>query len=971
MTRVIQQLPQNSTSATTAEVYTATGFNQGDLVYYQNGDYKSQANLTAPSSVSYPSLAPSTIFGGGVGGYVNSIFTSTTSANTFGSSRGSMAALLSNGNIVQVFRSYPNNYATFRVVNSSNVVQVSPVNITTPAIVGAAEVGVLALSGGGFVIYWLTSTSGSIAYAIYSNTGVVVTATTTEVTGGTATNTSVRMRGVALANGGFVLCFTNTTSVLWFKVYTSTGGATTSWASSGITTISSYTQPCFAIAARSDSSFAFAWMDGTYIYISRFTSAGVSTGGNVQITGVVATTIMAVDIACLSDGSTYVVAGMVPPNVTGATSYWTPCFTLFPSSNTQGTLFYFPYQNQYQPNSATNYTRTLKIAPTSAGGFAVFSGDYSGAGYYAFFNSSGTCLSGVNGTQIVPVYVPAANFYDSANTYGINPSIVEYGGYLNVFYQATSGTAQLLNQHYFQISTSTYQPVAFASTSSTVATASSTAGTQVALSGTPSAVKYNASASESLPVVVGLSSSLSSTVISNIDCYSFHACTLPNGNFIVVYGQAVAPYSIFANVYSPIGALITSFFVASGGSANLAQSANSYQVRVCALPSGKFVITYPQGNSTVSIVSTVYSSSYRPQASVTNTTNDFASSQSQYSCIGLTGDNFVVTYCDASNYPTFAIYNSSGTLLQGPTNFTATGSYYGHTPYSFENGGWGVRMFTNNINYQYYQSGATTWSNTANPAPGSTGTVAPNFAVCAINNGLTCYMYASASTTAATIVGYASNTSTTVINAYNPTTFAYNFGTPEAGAMGPMANGGFLLARVGTRVANNTPVTFSSWNYQANGATSWGTDYQYPSSNQITVKMSLDQNVNMIIIPNTAFNNVLVYKNYAKQVVFSFFNGLPYNYVINTTSGSTNSTYTPITPNTLAQNAVTNTILVGVAATTAAAGSTGQVVINGQAVLNSNYPATLSSQGFDFQGQTTLGVKGTILNRNVNLQGNS
>jgi hypothetical protein len=135
--------------------------------------------------------------------------------------------------------------------------------------------------------------------------------------------------------------------------------------------------------------------------------------------------------------------------------------------------------------------------------------------------------------------------------------------------------------------------------------------------------------------------------------------------------------------------------------------------------------------------------------------------------------------------------------------------------------------------------------------------------------------------------------------------------------------------------------------------------------------MSLDQYVNMTIIPNTAFNNVLVYKNYANKVVFSFFNGLPYNYVINTTSGSTNSTYTPITPNTLAQNAVTNTILVGVAATTAAAGSTGQVVINGQAVLNSNYPATLSSQGFDFQGQATLGVKGTILNRNVNLQGNS
>ena len=317
----------------------------------------------------------------------------------------------------------------------------------------------------------------------------------------------------------------------------------------------------------------------------------------------------------------------------------------------------------------------------SAGGFAIFSGDYSGSGYYAFFNSSGTCVSGSNGTQIVPIYIPAVNFYDSDNTYGVNPAIVEYGGNLNVFYQTWSGTAQGLNQWYVQISTSTYQPVPLLSASVTLATASTAVGSQVASSGTPSAVKYYASATESLPVIVGQTSTFPSSVVANFNCNSFHACTLPNGNFVIAYAQTATPYAIYANVYSPIGGFITSFLVGSGGVNNTGTTSNYYSVRVCALSSGKFVITYPSGNSTTDIISTIYSSSYRVIGSVATTgRSTLSSNQGSFSCIGVFNDNWVLTFCDASDYPTFAIYNSSGTLLQGPTNFTETTGYYHHTP---------------------------------------------------------------------------------------------------------------------------------------------------------------------------------------------------------------------------------------------------------------------------------------------------
>lgn len=63
--------------------------------------------------------------------------------------------------------------------------------------------------------------------------------------------------------------------------------------------------------------------------------------------------------------------------------------------------------------------------------------------------------------------------------------------------------------------------------------------------------------------------------------------------------------------------------------------------------------------------------------------------------------------------------------------------------------------------------------------------------------------------------------------------------------------------------------------------------------------------------------------------------------------------------------------LIGVAATSAAAGATGQVIINGEATLNSSYPAVSNSLSFSYDagGYGTLGQKGRVSGRNVTLQG--
>jgi hypothetical protein len=82
----------------------------------------------------------------------------------------------------------------------------------------------------------------------------------------------------------------------------------------------------------------------------------------------------------------------------------------------------------------------------------------------------------------------------------------------------------------------------------------------------------------------------------------------------------------------------------------------------------------------------------------------------------------------------------------------------------------------------------------------------------------------------------------------------------------------------------------------------------------------------------------------------------------------------PVNASTSSSLSIQNTILSGVAGSTASAGSSAPIITNGQAVLNSNYSASTPVQSFDYQlpnGTGIQGVKGTISGRNVTLFGNN
>jgi hypothetical protein len=78
-----------------------------------------------------------------------------------------------------------------------------------------------------------------------------------------------------------------------------------------------------------------------------------------------------------------------------------------------------------------------------------------------------------------------------------------------------------------------------------------------------------------------------------------------------------------------------------------------------------------------------------------------------------------------------------------------------------------------------------------------------------------------------------------------------------------------------------------------------------------------------------------------------------------------------VSPVTSAVNSsVIGGVFSGVAATTATAGSTGQVIVNGAAQLNANYTST-SSGVVDHQGAGVNGIRGTFNGRLINMQGNT
>jgi hypothetical protein len=973
MSRSLTTLPNNSGTTSITEVYSATGFSAGDPVYFQNGDYKNPANLTPPSAVNFSFPEAAAINPYGTGGTIAPSFTyAQMQTGMSGGTSRRFAAVLTNGNIVQAFSSYAqaptnSNLVHFRIVNSTGAVVVSPTLVSSLyETQGYACVSVVALTGGGFAVGWLNSgggTANSVNYAIYSNTGSLVTAATQDTSFATTGATYVPLEMTNLANGGFAIAVKNTSSQIFLRAYSATGvGA---YAAVNVSITAAANENSFALTARSDNSvFICDRLDGTRYVYALFNSSGTAivSPTNFSLVGSLAGASQGFagpDASVQTDGTTIVIAF----NGHNGT-YGYPSFRFLPTGNTlSAETIAIPVANLfYQTPYVGGY---LSVQCLSSNNFILYFADGYGNMQYAFFNSSGTCVSGSNSTGAIPLQV-TGGFCGKFN----RVTLLESGGHVNAYWIPATNQQKPTQQFYCRISTSNYLVTPFSSVAGTPYTVSGvTAGAIIPSTVNPSSASFYSTTSQSFVATNTPATVSGPTAIVPTTANSIASCTLPNGNFVVVYKISSA---ITANVYSPTGAIVTTISAGTG-------TTNDYAVKVAALSGGGFVVQYITDSTTLKL--DVYSSGYGLTASTSFTIHSFAT-QYNFDISGLQDNKFVIFYSTNGTNSNVRVYDSTLTVLQNipvTTYSTMQGLSIAGNAY----GGFGFCYFSSSYGQSFFHSYVPTNTNTWTVVTNGTGTgigdaFVQNPQMCATESGV--YIFPlitssypsygmwidSGSMSAQYVAGLSTNWPNGLGSTSNPTSY------PMMG-VGMTGNGNVVIAT--SYIAQNigfaclpAQMTFSN-----------GQPLPFETSSNQNVPMFSPNAYNPAIgstlsaqprVTSGAGNNAIItfLGGAANYPSFIIINGTSLSSVYGITVGVTPSALTPISPATTSSN-ITG-VLAGVAVTSATAGSTGQLAVGGQVLLGSSYTSTATG-AFDSTGAAVSGVRGTFNGRSVNIQGNT
>lgn len=968
MTRSIQQLPNNSGTASTTEVYTATGFNAGDPVYFQNGDYKKPSNLTPPSSLSFGFTETAAVNPNGGGGLISPAFSyAQMQTSIAGGSNRRFADVLTSGNIVQVFANY--NVATanagrpyFRIVNSSGTVVTGPTLISSTIYSSSySSIAVVALIGGGFAVSWLNSTGGtanSLNYAIYDNTGTVVTAVTQDTSFALSGN-QYAIEMVSLANGGFaVAAKSGGSGTIYLRSYGSTGTGAYSIVNTTIAQWSSTAS--FALAARSDNSvFVCDRLDSTQYQYALYNSSGVA---------IVSPTIFTInstqqnggpDATVLANGTTIVIAFY---NNNGSYSY--PALRFLPTGNVlSAQTTAIPIANLfYQTTYGGNY---IGIKALSSDNIALVFADGYGNMQYAFYNSSGTCISGSNSAGAIPLQIPGG-FCGSGN----RVTLIESSGSVYAYWTNTQTTNKPVQQYQLKISTSTYLPIPLSSiTGSTYTVSGQTTGALIPSTVNPNSASYY-TPTTAVSVATNTPATVSTTQIASINVDSLSNCSLTNGNFVVVYRNS-SSYAVTANVYSPSGSLITSINVGTG------YAGGTWTAEVTPLSGGGFVLAYLSASTIMTLQS--YSSAYGLTTSTTFTMGSNPGTSQNFDMAGLPNNQFVIIYYSGAGYCFIDVYSSTLTVLA-----TFTGSSYsinqGFCIAANSYGGFSWTGFTGTygyyFQYTYVPTGVNTWAQSGLVGHGQCSAYIQNPQMVSTPSGLYVFTgyqssypsYMMMHDTGAADVPYTAALSSWPLGSgSNPTSYPMM-------ALGLTGNGNVVMATA----YSSTNLGIACLPAQMTFSTGQPLPYSITGTSNVPmfskngyaasgIVPSLDAILR--ISPLAGNNFVITYRNNNSYPAFQIVNGTSFSVTYTVTGNSTPSNLVPVAP---VSNSGANVVgvLAGVALTNATAGSTGQLAINGQVQLGSSYTSTATG-AFDHTGQAVSGVKGTFNGRSVNLQGNS
>jgi hypothetical protein len=938
-------------------------------VFFQNGDYKSPANLTAPSSVnfSFANSAPYNPYGEGGSLYPAFSYSQMQTGISGGSAR-RFAAVLTNGNIVQVWANHANASANvqcpyFRIISPSGAVVVSSTLISATFTLDYAAISVVALTGGGFAVGWINNAGGSTNranYAIYSNTGSVVTAATQDTSLSTGGSGAVPIEMTSLANGGFAIAIKNASAVILIRAYSSTGvgayAAITAFTANG-------NQRSFGFVSRSDNSVCCVdYTSATAINYAIYSSTGTTIVSSTSFAVNSAAYQSGADASVLSDGTTIVFAYY---NTTSSNN--TPALRFLPTGNTLGSeIIGIPNANLFVRYSYGGYY--IGVLGITGNNLMLFFADAMGNMQYAFYNSSGVCISGSNSTGAIPLQIPGG--YAGQGT---RITLLESSGSVFAYWNYATFTQQPVQQICAKISTSTYLIVPVLSTAGAPTLVTGQPTGAIAPNGvTPIGPAYYSTVSSSTVVTNTPTTVVSPTALDSFSIDGIASCSLPNGNAVVAYRNS-SNRNVRAKVLSPTGAVLATVIV----STTTSSSAVVYGVKVAALSGGGFVVMFAASSATSSYTLQVYSSAYDLTGSTTVTTSQAYQLQYNFDICGLLNNNFAIVFSNDGTNAAVRVYNSalsniySFGLPNTPQGMAIAGNSWGGFAVSYYGGSSGSGTFVS-----FVPIGTSTWVNSSSFTY-SLGAYVQNPQMVATQSGMyviTSYNSAYPSYAMVTDAGPSSISYTGAASSWpwgsssNPTSYPMmGIGlTGNGNVVFATSYGGTFSLGVGVLAAQVTWSQGQQVPYQQAGSANIAVMFSNSAYNTDNIVGGLESQPR--ITPLVGNNCLITFRNTSNYAAFIIVNGNSYSSVYSVTAGTTPSAPVPVVPATV--SGVISGTFAGVAITSATAGSTGQLATNGQALLGVSYTGTAAG-AFDATGGAVNGLKGTFNGRSVNLQGNS
>lgn len=970
MTRSIQSLPNNSGTTSVTDVYSSAGFNAGDPVIFQNGDYKSPANIPPPSTVDFAFTEAAAISPNLLGGIIAPSFTAAQmQTGVGGGTPRRFASVLTNGNIVQAWSMYaqaPTNpdCVHFRIINPSGTVVVSPTLVSATFLSSTyACVSVVALAGGGFAVGWINhagGTTNSVNYAIYDNTGSVIT-TATQDTSFAAGASYVPLEMTNLANGGFAIAIKNISGTIYVRSYNSVGVGSYTTINTSITT--SNVEASFALTARNDNSVFVCDLINTITYTySLYNSSGtaiVAMATFAAVSGLSSgTSVAGPDASVLPNGTTIVIGFN---NNNGVVAY--PSFRFLPTGNVLSaeTEAIPPANVFYRTGYNGGY---LSIQTLSSGNFILYFTDGFGNMQYAFYNSSGACISGSNSAGAIPLQI-TGGFCATNN----RVTLIESNGFVYAYWTVTIPTQKPVQQVYCRINTSTFIVTPFISVNgTTIILGGQPTGAFNPSATTPSGLSYYSTASATSITTQTPATVSGPTILQSAAMYGVASCTLSNGNFVVAWKlSASSPYAIYANIYSSSGSFLSSVNVGTS------TGTGDGGVRLAALSGGGFVVAFHSTTTTLKI------NVYTPTGNISGSTS-FAfynySTTYNFDITGLANNNFAIFYNYNNSNGRVRIYSSSLAELQNieiintPQSISIVGNNWG---------GFAICTFRSASGYAFYATYVLTAPNTWVISSSSQITAMSAFSMlpqlCATQSGLyisTINRSGAPGYAMFTDSGLAQVSTTGALSSWPLGSSSSPTSYPMMG-IGLTGNGNVVMATSYTSTFLGigclpAQITFSSGQPAPYDTASDGSYLVMFSDNAYKTSVVNGEASQVRITAGVGNNAILTFKSSNGYPAFMIVNGTNILNVNSVIANTTASALLPIAPITSSSN-ITG-VMAGIAVTSATAGSTGQVAVSGQVLLNSSYTSTATGS-FDQTGGAVSGVKGTFNGRSVNLQGNS